>query len=161
MSKSLTWVPLSLLGALFYGTFSFMLSFVDSKIKKSESAQFGYGMILAIVSGMLAAVMYFVWRIKDKKTAIMLEQNIDWKIIALTLVVSIMITPMHALVINQGGSVGQQTMYALAIIPVLVGSRIFFGERLSYKQITGLILAGIGSFLMSSKTTENMESTRM
>ena len=157
MSNKLAWFPLSILGALFYGTFSFMLSFVDDKIKKSESAQFGYGMILAIASGLLASVMYLVWRIKERNTAIMLEQNISWKIVALTLVVSIMITPMHALVINQGGSVGQQTMYALAIIPVLIGSRIFFGERLSYKQIVGLIFAGIGSFLMGSKTTENMQ----
>ena len=157
MSNKLAWFPLSILGALFYGTFSFMLSFVDDKIKKSESAQFGYGMILAIASGLLASVMYLVWRIKERNTAIMLEQNISWKIVALTLIVSIMITPMHALVINQGGSVGQQTMYALAIIPVLIGSRIFFGERLSYKQIAGLIMAGIGSFLMGSKTTENMQ----
>ena len=157
MSNNLTWFPLSLLGALFYGTFSFMLSFVDSKIKRSESAQFGYGMILAMASGLLAAIMYVIWRIKDKNTAIMLEQNISWKIVAATLVVSIMITPMHALVINQGGSVGQQTMYALAIIPVLIGSRIFFGERLNNKQIAGLVLAGIGSFLMGSKTTENMQ----
>ena len=158
MNKTITWVPLSLIGALFYGTFSFMLSFVDSKIKKSESAQFGYGMILAIASGILAAVMYFVWRMVDNKTAIMLEKNIDWRIVALTLVVSIMITPLHALVINQGGSVGQQMMYALAIIPVLVGSRYFFNERLNNKQVAGLILAGIGAFLMSGKTTETMES---
>tara|TARA_A200000113_G_scaffold106241_1_gene95461 strand:+ start:1562 stop:2047 length:486 start_codon:yes stop_codon:yes gene_type:complete len=158
MSKSLSWIPLSLIGALFYGTFSFMLSFVDDKIKKSESAQFGYGMILAIASGILAAIMYAIWRIKEKNTAIMLEKNISWKIVALTLVVSIMITPMHALVINQGGSVGQQMMYALAIIPVLIGSRIFFNERLNNKQIAGLMLAGLGAFLMGSKTAETFDA---
>lgn len=154
MATSSTWVPLSLLGAFLYGTFSFMLSFVDEKIKKSESAQFGYGMILAIASGILALVMYSVWRMRDKKTAKMLEANIDWRIVVVTLIFSIMITPMHALVINQGGSVGQQTMYALAIIPVLIGSRIVYGEQLSHSQIGGLVIAGIGAYLMSGKSVE-------
>ena len=102
--------------------------------------------------------MYAIWRNKEKNTAIMLEKNISWKIVALTLVVSIMITPMHALVINQGGSVGQQMMYALAIIPVLIGSRIFFNERLNNKQIAGLVLAGLGAFLMGSKTAETFDT---
>jgi drug/metabolite transporter (DMT)-like permease len=147
-------VHLSLLGALLYGTFSFLLSFIDEKIKKSESAQFGYGIILAMASGILALVMYLVWRMRENKTANMLESNIDWRIIALILLCSIMITPMHAMVINQGGSVGQQTMYAVAIIPLIIGSKIIYGEQLSHSQIGGFVFAGIGAYLMSGKSVE-------
>ena len=56
------WVPLSILAATLYGSFSFMLSFVDPKIKKSESAQFGYGTLLVIVSGVLGTMIHLVWR---------------------------------------------------------------------------------------------------
>jgi len=153
----MSWVPLSLLGATLYGSFSFMLSFVDPKIKKSESAQFGYGTLLVIISGILGTIIHSVWRVYDKQAAAILDKHISWWVIAVTLIFSIMISPMHALVINQGGSVGQQMMYSLAIIPVLIGSRYFFGEQLSAKQWAGLAFAGVGAFLMSSKTTETME----
>ena len=158
MTKPITWIPLSLFGAFLYGTFSFMLSFVDKKIKNSESAQFGYGMILAMGSGIIALIVYLAWKHKEPKTAKMLEGNMNWKIIIITLLFSVMITPAHTLVINQGGSVGQQMMYSLAIIPVLVGSRYFFKEKLNTKQWIGLVFAGIGAYLMSGKTTESMTS---
>ena len=82
----------------------------------------------------------------------------DWKIILLTIAVGFLIGPVHTLVINAGGSIGQQTMYTLAIIPVLLGSWFFFKESLSLKQWVGLVFAGIGAFLMTSKETESMES---
>ena len=155
MTSAINWLPLSIIGAFLYGMFSFLLSFIDPKIKENESAQFGYGMILGITSGILALIMYFIWRYNNNKTAIMLEQKINWKIVALTLLFSIMITPMHTLVINKGGSVGQQTMYALAIIPVLVGSKYIYQEKLSKQQILGLVLAGIGAYFMSGKDVKN------
>lgn len=158
MANAITWIPLSLFGAFMYGTFSFMLSFVDDNIRKSISAQFGYGMILVILSGIIALFMYLGWKYREPKTAKMLEKNLNWSVIVVTLLFSIMITPAHTLVINKGGSVGQQTMYSLAIIPVLVGSWYFYEEHLNHKQWIGLIFAGIGAYLMSGKTTESMEN---
>ena len=42
-------------------------------------------------------------------------------------------------------------MMSLSIIPIILGSRLFLGEVLTNKQWLGLILAGIGAFLMGSK----------
>lgn len=144
------WVPLSLLGAFIYGSMSFSLGFVDKKIKASEWSQFGYGLLVCVFSGTLSLVTLLIWRHFDKKNSAILENNIDWRIFFATVILNAIINPMHSLVMNAGGSVGQQTMYSLAIIPVLAGSRIYFGEVLSMKQWLGLGLAGVGGFLMGT-----------
>jgi drug/metabolite transporter (DMT)-like permease len=147
-SNHMEWIPISLLGAGVYGVFSFMLSFIHEDIKNDESAQLGYGLIIAICAGILAAVMYTLWRTSNGKSAKLLESSLNYKVIAATLLFALMTNPIHAMAINKGGSVGQQVMYGLAIVPVLVLSWHFHGEQLSYKQWVGLALAGSGAFLM-------------
>ncbi len=148
---NLSWFPLSIFGAFIYGSFSFSLALVSEKIKNNESVQFGYGILLMIIQIPLVFIIFGIWAYKNKNDYKILVKNLNWKILALTLAFGILINPAHAMVINAGGSIGQQTMYSLAIIPVLIGSWFFFRERLNLQQWSGLILAGIGAFLMSYK----------
>tara|TARA_B100000035_G_C20990468_1_gene549903 strand:- start:140 stop:616 length:477 start_codon:yes stop_codon:yes gene_type:complete len=152
------WVPLALLGAIIYGSFSFLLSAISPKIKQDEDAQFGYGIFIPFLQVPISILFYLIWAKLNPKSNKILIKNVDWKIILLTIAVGFLIGPVHTLVINAGGSIGQQTMYTLAIIPVLLGSWFFFKESLSLKQWIGLVFAGIGAFLMTSKETESMES---
>ena len=152
------WVPLSLFGALIYGSFSLLLGLISPKIKQDEDAQFGYGIFLTFLQVPISIIFYLIWAKLNPKSNKVLIKNVDWKIILLTIAVGFLINPAHTMVINAGGSVGQQTMYSLAIIPVLLGSWFFFKETLSMKQWLGLVFAGIGAFLMASKETESMES---
>ena len=60
--------------------------------------------------------------------------------------------PVHSIVINAGGSLGQQTMYSLAIaIPVLIAGYFISSESLKSIQWLGILLAVIGTVLMNSK----------
>jgi drug/metabolite transporter (DMT)-like permease len=144
------WFPLSLFGAFIYGSFSLLLELVSPKIKKDADAQFGYGLILAVIQIPLIIVSYSIWHIYNPKSRKTLINNLDWKIIAATIVVGFLIGPVHTLVINAGGSVGQQTMYSLAIIPVLLGGWFFLNERLTRQQWAGIVLAAFGAYLMST-----------
>ena len=146
------WVPIALFGALIYGSFSLMLAMVDKRIKNDKLSQVGYGLILSMCSGIVAALIFFLYyRPRYSKHADITLKYINWKVVAATLLFSVMIQPTHTMVMNEGGSVGQQTMYALAIVPVLLGTWYFFGEELTMYQWIGLILAGSGSFLMGYK----------
>ena len=152
MHHAIDWVPIALFGALIYGSFSLMLAMVDKKIRSDKLAQVGYGLILSMCSGVVAALIFFLFYKKHyKKHADVVLQNINWKIVIGTLIFSVLIQPTHTMVMNEGGSIGQQTMYSLAIIPVLLGTWFFFGEVLTIKQWIGLVFAGIGAFLMGYK----------
>lgn len=152
MHHGVHWVPIALFGALIYGSFSLMLAMVDKSIKNDKLAQVGYGLVLSMCSGIVASLIFFLYyRPHYKKHADIVMKNINWKVVAMTLLFSVMIQPTHTLVMNEGGSVGQQTMYALAIVPVLLGTWFYFGEKLTLYQWIGLVLAGSGSFLMGYK----------
>jgi drug/metabolite transporter (DMT)-like permease len=151
-----SWVPLALLGALVYGGFSFLLSFIDPKIKANESAQVGYGLLLAVVQVPLNIIMFYLWSMKNKDSVSkVLWKNVNWKIALITVIAGFLITPVHTIVINAGGAVAQQTMYSLAIVPVIIGSWVFFKQGLTKRQWLGLILAGLGSWLMGDKSKKD------
>ena len=79
-----------------------------------------------------------------------LLKNINWRLIGATIIAGFLIGPVHTLVINAGGSVGQQTMYSLAILPVIIGGRIFLKEKLNRKQWAGIVFAALAAYLMST-----------
>jgi drug/metabolite transporter (DMT)-like permease len=144
------WLPLSLFGALIYGSFSLLLELISPKIKSSESAQFGYGLILAVIQIPIVIIAYSLWHYYNPKDSKILIKNLDWRIITATILVGFLIGPVHTLVINAGGSVGQQTMYSLAILPVLIGGWVLMKERLTKKQWVGIGCAALGAYLMST-----------
>jgi drug/metabolite transporter (DMT)-like permease len=144
------WVPLSIIGAIIYGSFSLLLELVDPAIKKDTNAQFGYGLFLGIVQIPIIIISYALWYYLYPESRKVLLKNINWKIIALTIIVGILIGPIHTLVINAGGSVGQQTMYSLAIVPVIFGGWYLLKEELTTKQWIGIAFAALGAYLMSS-----------
>lgn len=144
------WFPLALFGALIYGSFSLLLELISPKIKKDTDAQFGYGLILAVIQIPLIIISYSIWHFYNPKSRKTLINNLDWKIIAATIIVGFLIGPVHTLVINAGGSVGQQTMYSLAIIPVLIGGWFFLNEQLTRQQWAGIVFAALGAYLMST-----------
>lgn len=144
------WIGLSLFGAFIYGSFSLLLELVDPKIKADESAQFGYGIFLAVIQIPIIIISYLLWHYYNPKSRKVLLKNINWKLIAVTIIAGFLIGPVHTLVINAGGSIGQQTMYSLAIIPVLIGGRIFLKEKLNIKQWGGILFAALGAYLMST-----------
>lgn len=144
------WFPLSLFGALIYGSFSLLLELISPKIKSSGSVQVGYGLILAVIQIPIVLISYGLWQYYNPKDSKTLIKNIDWRIMAATVIFSILIQPVHTLVINAGGSVGQQTMYSLAIVPVIIGGWVLMKERLSLKQWVGIGCAALGAYLMST-----------
>lgn len=152
------WFPLSLFGAFIYGSFSLLLELVAPKIKADENAQFGYGLILAVIQIPLIIISYSVWHMYNPKSRKVLINNLDWKIIVATIVFGFLIGPVHTLVINAGGSVGQQTMYSLAIIPVLLGGWFFLKENLTRKQWIGIVFAALGAYLMSTSKDKSDSS---
>ena len=152
MLDSVGWLPLAIIGALIYGSYSLMLMMVHDKIKKDKIAQIGYSLVLSMCFGLIITPIYFFYfNVHHKEKANIILKYIDWKIVLALLMIGLLSGPLHLLVLNAGGSIGQQTMMSLSIIPVLVGSWLFFGQTLNIKQLIGLILAGIGAFLMSSK----------
>ena len=50
-------------------------------------------------------------------------KNINWIPFILTCFLSLAVLPLHSLVINSGGPIGQEIMYTVAIIPVIIFSR--------------------------------------
>lgn len=144
------WVPLSIFGAIIYGSFSLLLELVDPAIKNDTNAQFGYGLFLGFIQIPIILIIYGIWYYMFPDSRKLLMKNINWKIIALTIIVGILIGPVHTLVINAGGSVGQQTMYSLAILPVIFGGRYLLKEDLSIQQWVGIGFAALGAYLMSS-----------
>ena len=144
------WFPLSLFGAIIYGSFSLLLEMISPKIKADENAQFGYGLILAVIQIPIIIISYSIWHFYNPKSRKVLIKNLDWKIIAATIVIGFLIGPVHTLVINAGGSIGQQTMYSLAIIPVLIGGWFLLKETLTRKQWAGIAFAALGAYLMST-----------
>ena len=152
MLNSVGWVPLALFGALVYGSYSLMLMMVHDKIRKDKIAQVGYSLIFSICFGIIITPIYFLYfNVHHKEKANIVLKYIDWKIVLALLVIGLSIGPVHVLVMNAGGSIGQQTMMSLSIVPTLIGSWLFFGQVLNIKQWIGLILAGVGAFLMGSK----------
>ena len=102
--------------------------------------------------GIIITPIYFLYfNVHHKEKANIVLKYIDWKIVLALLVIGLSIGPVHVLVMNAGGSIGQQTMMSLSIVPTLIGSWLFFGQVLNIKQWIGLILAGVGAFLMGSK----------
>ena len=144
------WFSLSLFGAFIYGSFSLLLELVDSKIKADDDAQFGYGLFLAVIQIPIIIIAYSLWHYYNPKSRKVLLKNINWRLIGATIIAGFLIGPVHTLVINAGGSVGQQTMYSLAILPVIIGGRIFLKEKLNRKQWAGIVFAALAAYLMST-----------
>ena len=144
------WLSLSIFGAFIYGSFSLLLELVNSKIKADDDAQFGYGLFLAVIQIPIIIIAYSLWHYYNPKSRKVLLKNINWRLIGATIIAGFLIGPVHTLVINAGGSVGQQTMYSLAIIPVIIGGRLFLKEKLNSKQWTGIVFAALGAYLMST-----------
>ena len=152
-----TWFPLSVLGAIVYGSYSFLLSFMDPALKADKNAQLGYGVLLAIINIPINVIAFYLWDKEYKETSSkVLWKNINWKILLATVVVRFLIDPVHAVVINAGGAVAQQTMYSLAIIPVLVGGWVYFRQSLSIQQWVGLVMAGVGAGLMGIQPSKKL-----
>lgn len=145
------WLPLAILGAVIYGTFSLLLGVVSPEIKKDTKAQFGFGLLIAIIAIPLNTTMFFIWKNKYPKSYATLFKYINWPMFLLLVIIAISTNPVHTLVFNAGGSLGQQTMYSLAIVPVILGSALFLKEHLNIKQWIGIVLAGLGTFFMTSK----------
>ena len=144
------WLSLSIFGAFIYGSFSLLLELVNSKIKADDDAQFGYGLFLAVIQIPIIIIAYSLWHYYNPKSRKVLLKNINWRLMGATIIAGFLIGPVHTLVINAGGSVGQQTMYSLAIIPVIIGGRLFLKEKLNSKQWTGIVFAALGAYLMST-----------
>jgi drug/metabolite transporter (DMT)-like permease len=145
------WLWLALLGALLYGTFSLLFGIVAPEIKADTAAQFGYGLLIAIVAFPINTSLFLFWRHKNKKSNKTLFKHINWTLFILLVLFGAATNPLHSIVFNTGGSLGQQTMYSLAILPVLFGGWFILKERLTIMQWIGIILAGSGTFLMNSK----------
>lgn len=144
------WLSLSIFGAFIYGSFSLLLELVNSKIKADDDAQFGYGLFLAVIQIPIIIIAYSLWHYYNPKSRKVLLKNINWRLIGATIIAGFLIGPVHTLVINAGGSVGQQTMYSLAILPVIIGGRLFLKEKLNRKQWAGIVFAALGAYLMST-----------
>ena len=150
------WFPLALLGAFVYGSYSFLLSFMDPALKADKNAQLGYGVLLGLLNIPINVIVFYFWDKEYKETSSkVLWKNINWKILLVTVFIRVLTDPVHAVVINAGGAVAQQTMYSLAIVPVLIGSWVFFKQSLTKKQWVGLILACLGCWLMGDKSKKH------
>lgn len=145
------WFPIAVLGALIYGTFSLLLGVVSPEIKKDSNAQLGFGLMIAIIAIPVNLTMFFIWKYKYPKSYETLFKYINWPVFFLLVIIAITTNPVHTLVFNAGGSLGQQTMYSLAIVPVILGSWLILKEHLNTKQWLGIVIAGLGTFFMTSK----------
>tara|TARA_Y100000816_G_scaffold291665_1_gene283761 strand:+ start:8787 stop:9245 length:459 start_codon:yes stop_codon:yes gene_type:complete len=150
MDKS--WIGLSLLGALAYGIFSLIFSLVHKKIKKDSSAQVTYASLVDTLTFPFSLVFFIIWSYYYPESYQTLFDHINWPLFFVFVLFSVSTNPVHSLVINAGGSLGQQTMYSLAILPVLLGGYFMSGERLTPTQWIGIFLASLGTFFMTSKT---------
>lgn len=146
---SFSWLGISLLGALIFGCYSFLLGLVDPIIKNNNNTQFAYGLLIDAFRGIASIIFYFFWKYNQPKNSKTLEYNLNWNIILLTIILGVVSTPVHGLVMVQGGSIGHQIMFSLGIIPILFGSWVYFGKKLEFRQWIGLLLSVISTFLMS------------
>ncbi len=142
------WIYFALLGALWYGVFSFSLGIVDPVIKNDKNLQLGYGILVNAIAFPIQISSLLIWQYLYKKSAKNLYKKMRWFPLLLIVLFGIGITPLHTLVVNTGGSLGQETMYTLAIIPVLFFSWLLLNEKLKRRQWFGIFLAGISILLM-------------
>ena len=145
------WIIIALFGAIIYGSFSLLLTFLNDKLKKNHKLIFGYGLFVDLwriipYFFLLCTILFIKPEIYN-----IVKDNMDFKILLLVAFISAFITPIHALVVNKAGTVGQETMYTLAIIPVMIGGYFVLNERLSLYQLLGIILGGVGTIFMSMK----------
>ena len=152
--KNKLWILYAILGALVYGIFSFGLEYISPEIKKEPLAVVVYGILVSLTTGCFVFIFFIIWSLLYPTLYKTLIKEMNYKLILLTTIVAGLITPIHSLTINTGGSLGQQIMYTCAIIPILIGSYIYSNERLNKYQIFGIILAILGTFLMSHKKKE-------
>jgi drug/metabolite transporter (DMT)-like permease len=146
---SFTWLGISLLGAFIFGCYSFLLGLVHPAIKNNDNTQFAYGLIIDSFRGLVSIIFLFFWKYNQPKNSKILEYNLNWNIILLTIIFGVVSTPVHGLVMVKGGSIGHQIMFSLGIIPILFGSWFYFGKKLDYRQWIGLFLSVISTFLMT------------
>ena len=142
------WVYYAIFGAFIYGTFSFLLSFIDKNLKNDLMAQLGLGFLVNVASIPFYIAGFYIWHILNPGKIPILLKNVKWIIIILVMFLDLMTSPFHSLVINTGGSLGQQTMYSLTIIPLLILNFIVFNERLNKIQWLGIVIAIIATSLM-------------
>lgn len=142
------WLPVTAMAALLYGLYSFSFAFISPNLKANHNAQFGYGVLIALLSIPINVIGLYIWWKKNPSDAKVLMSNLSWKLLLFTILVRFTIDPIHTVVINSGGSIANQTMYTLAILPVLAGMYYFFHERLLKTQWFGLVLAALAMFFM-------------
>lgn len=142
------WVYYAILGAFIYGTFSFLLSYIDKNLKNDLMAQLGLGFVVNVASIPFYISAFYIWHLLNPGKIPILLKNIKWVVIFLVILLDLMTSPIHSLVINTGGSLGQQSMYSLTIIPLLILNYLIFNERLNRIQWLGILIAIIATSLM-------------
>ena len=142
------WLIIALIGALSYGTFSFLLSFISNNIKNNRKLEFIYGNMVTLYSLFFSYIIFGIWFFFNKDKSKILFDNLNWFIVLITILFDMGTNPIHTAVINSGGSVGQQTMYSLTIIPVIVLGYLILNQRIKYLQIMGIILASLATLIM-------------
>ena len=142
------WLIIALIGALSYGTFSFLLSFISNNIKNNRKLEFIYGNMVNLYSLFFSYIIFGIWFFFNQDKSKILFDNLNWFIVLITILFDMGTNPIHTAVINSGGSVGQQTMYSLTIIPVIVLGYLVLNQRIKYLQIMGIILASLATLIM-------------
>ena len=142
------WLIIALIGALSYGTFSFLLSFISNNIKNNRKLEFIYGNMVNLYSLFFSYIIFGIWFFYNQDKSKILFDNLNWFIVLITILFDMGTNPIHTAVINSGGSVGQQTMYSLTIIPVIVLGYLVLNQRIKYLQIMGIILASLATLIM-------------
>tara|TARA_Y100000816_G_scaffold291665_1_gene283760 strand:+ start:8308 stop:8757 length:450 start_codon:yes stop_codon:yes gene_type:complete len=145
------WFPIALFGALVYGTFSTLFTLVPKEIKEDKNAQIGYALLIVLFSLPVNMLMLAYIHRKSPISTKNVFKYTNWWLFSLLIFINLIYNPLHSLIINSGGSVAQETTYALSILPVLFGSWYFLNERLSFYQWMGVALAASGAFLMDYK----------
>ena len=151
MNMKINWFPLAVFGALIYGTFSALFLLVPEKIKQDEQAQIGYALMIVLFSLPVNLIILSLINAKSPVSLKNVWKHTNWILFSLIIIINIIYNPLHSLIVNTGGSLGQETTYTLAIIPVLLGSWYFLNERLTNIQWVGIAFAAAGTFLMDFK----------
>ena len=145
------WFELALIGALAYGSFSLIFSMVHKSIKRDMNAQIAYGSLVDVMTFPFVLVIFLLWSYRYPESYTILMDNMNCPLFMVFILFAVSTKPVHSIVINAGGSLGQQTMYSLAIVPVLIAGYFISSESLKSIQWLGILLAVIGTVLMNSK----------
>ena len=148
--KDPLWLLYAILGSLTYGVFSLLLSMLHPEIKKDMFSQMGFGSLIVVTAFPINMIVFAIWKEKYPDSYDKLKEHVNVIALGVLCFFAALTNPVHAVVINAAGTVGQQVMYSLAIIPVLIGSYFLLNEKLNFTQLSGIGLAGAGTYFMSS-----------